>query len=252
MSDPTPAGTQRPSHVPLSSTLVNLITSPGEAFAPLVDQPVKHSRWVLPLAGMFLLMTAIVYLMFTHPTFHQQMQDAQMAGLDKAVQDGKMTREQADMAAERMGGTNPIFIVIGAVFGGIFIALVYVVGSLFLWLAAKYALASPAGYQKHLEIYGTASWIGIMGGIITLLMMLALNSMYATPSAGLAVYTSFDPANKMHTLLRSLDVFGAWQAVVVGIGISKIAGKGSGAGIGLALVLWLIWIAVSVSLGLAR
>ncbi len=121
-----------------------------------------------------------------------------------------------------------------------------------LYLGAKVVLKTTEPYGRHLEVYGLASWIGVFGGIITLVMMLAMNSIYATPSAALAIYDSFDPANKTHGLLRALDLFGAWQAVVAGFGISRVAGKDSMMGIIVTVGLWLIWVAISVALGLAR
>ena len=236
-----------------SSTLTNIFASPSEAFASLVGQPVKHSRWVIPMIITIALVVGTVSLMFTNETFSQQIQDAQVVSMDKAVEDGRMTREQADMAMERMeGGGGSMFIIFGSIFGSIFVALYYVVGALFLWLGAKFVLKSSEPYGRHLEVYGLASWIGVIGGVITVVMMLAMNSIYATPSAALAFYDSFDPANDTHRWLRALDVFGAWQAVVAGFGISKLAGKDSTMGIVVAVVLWLIWIAASVSLGLAR
>lgn len=246
---------QTPSGVDNSfaTRLTNLFASPAEAFAGLVGNPVKHSHWVLPMVISIALVIGVVALMFTNETFSQQIQDAQVVSMDKAVDEGRMTREQADMALERMeGGGGSMFIIFGSIFGGIFVALFYVLGALFLWLGAKIVLKSPEPFGRHLEVYGLASWIGIVGTVITVVMMLALNSIYATPSAALAIYDSFDPANDAHKWMRAFDVFGAWQAVVAGFGISKVAGKDSTMGIAVAVVLWLIWIAASVSLGLAR
>ena len=234
------------------TTIANLFASPSEAFVGLAGQPVKHTRWVFPLLATIAIVIAVVYLMFSNETFRQQMQDAQVAVMDKAVQEEKMTQEQADMAIERMEGGGSMFIIIGTIFGGIFVALYYVVGALFLWLGAKFVLKTSEPYGRHLEVYGLASWIGVFGGVITLVMMLAMNSIYATPSAALAFYDSFDPGNTTHRLLRALDLFGAWQAVVAGFGISKVAGKDSTMGIVVAVGLWLVWVGISVALGLAR
>ena len=246
----------QPSETPDSSfttVLTNIFTSPGEAFGGLVGGPVKHSRWVVPLLGTVMIVLAVVTLMFTNETFREQMQTAQVAEMDKAVDEGRITREQADMGMERMeGGGGMMFIVFGGIFGSIFVLLYYVVGALFLWLGAKVVLKTPEGFGRHLEVYGLASWIGIVGGVVTLAMMLGMNSIYATPSAALAIYDSFDSVNTTHRFLRALDVFGAWQAVVAGFGISKVAGKDGMTGVAVAVVLWLIWVAASVSLGLAR
>jgi hypothetical protein len=252
MDQPTPQSTPA-SDTSFTTILANVFASPGEAFAGLMGNPVQHLRWLIPFVISALIVVGVVTLMFTNETFREQMQTAQTAQMDKAVDEGRMTREQADMAIEQMGsGGGTMFIVFGSIFGSIFVLLFYVLGALFLWLGAKIVLKTGEGYGRHLEVYGIASWIGVLGGTITVVMMLALDSIYATPSAALAVYDTFDPANTAHKWMRAFDVFGAWQAVVAGIGISKVAGKDSTMGIAVAVVLWLVWVAISVSLGLAR
>lgn len=252
MDQPTLQSSETPD-TSFTTTLANVFASPGEAFAGLVGKPVQHSRWVIPFIISALIVVGVVALMFTNETFREQMQTAQMAQMDKAVDEGRMTREQADMAMEQMGGgAGTMFIVFGSIFGSVFVLLFYVLGALFLWLGAKILLKTGESYGRHLEVYGIASWIGIFGSVITVVMMLAFDSMYATPSAALSIYDSFDSANTTHRLMRALDVFGAWQAVVAGIGISKVAGKDSTMGIAIAVVLWLAWVGISVALGLAR
>ncbi|MCU0453762.1 MAG: YIP1 family protein [Bacteroidetes bacterium] len=252
MEQPTLQPTEAPD-TSFTTVLANVFASPGEAFAGLTGGPVKHTRWVVPFLITVLLVVAVVVLMFTNDAFREQMQNAQMVQMDKAVEDGRMTRDQADMAMERMeGGGGTMFIVFGGIFGSVFVLLFYVLGALFLWLGAKLVLKSPESFGRHLEVYGIASWIGVVGGVITIVMMLAMSSMYATPSAALAIYDAFDPGNTTHRLMRALDIFGAWQAVVAGIGISRVAGKDSTMGIIVAVGLWLVWVGISVALGLAR
>jgi hypothetical protein len=70
--------------------------------------------------------------------------------------------------------------------------------------------------------------------------------MYASPSAALAVLSSYSPKNSMHRLLSSLNIFSIWQMVFVGIGLAKFSGKSLGTGIGVAFALWVVWVLVSV------
>jgi len=135
---------------------------------------------------------------------------------------------------------------------GIFVLLYYVLGALFLWLGAKFVLKAEAPYAKYLEVYGLSSWVGVFGGIVTLMLMVGMDSMYASASGALVVLSEYDPVNTTHKLLKSLDVFAAWQAVVAGIGISAVAKKENGPGIGLVVVLWIVWVGASVALGIAR
>jgi hypothetical protein len=83
-------------------------------------------------------------------------------------------------------------------------------------------------------------------------MMVGLGSMAATPSGALALLGSFDPTNKFHMLLASLNIFSIWQTAVIGIGLSKLSDKQTSAGMGVAFALWIVWIALSILLGIAR
>lgn len=142
-----------------------------------------------------------------------------------------------------------IFGIIGST---VFISIAFFGAALVLWLVSKFALKASAGYGKYLEVYGLSGWIGILGFLVTILMVVAMNSLYATPSLGLMVSSEYDTTNKMHLVMSSINLFGIWQAVVIGIGLSKMADKPSGTGIAVAMVLWALWVACAVALGFAR
>ena len=157
-----------------------------------------------------------------------------------------MPQEQADRALEQMEGGGGMMAAIGIVFGTLTLAIVFFVTALVFWLVGKFALKAEGGYGKYLELWGASQWIGALGGIITLLMIIAMNSLYASPSGALAVLQNFSRHDTTHRLLASLNIFSIWQMVVVGIGLAKFAGKPSGTGIGVALGLWVAWVLISV------
>jgi len=237
----------------LGSIIMNVISSPVDAFIGLREGESRPSLWLLPLIITIVFVGVMSYVLATNEVFHQQIVDAQMQTMIDMVAKGKMTQEQATQASDRLQSTGTgMFMAFGIVFGSIFVALFYFLGSLFLWLGGKVVLKSTAGYGKHLEVYGIANWIGILGGIVTLMIMYAMNSMYASPSPALAIVSHYDVTDKMHKLLSALNIFSLWQAIVIGIGLSKLAGKKLQAGIALAIVLWAIWIPLSIFLNIAR
>jgi hypothetical protein len=150
---------------------------------------------------------------------------------------------------QKMSG---MFMVFGIVFGTIFILIFYFGAPLFLWLSNKLILKSTVGYGKHLEMYGISNWIGVLGTIVTLILMFAFNTMYASPSAALAILSTYDVTNTTHKILSVINIFSIWQCGVVGVGMTKLSGKSVGAGIGVAFGLWIVWLVVSVSLGINR
>jgi len=145
-----------------------------------------------------------------------------------------------------------LMIAFGIIGGSVGIAIFFFGTALLLWLVDKSLLKAAAGYGKHLELFGIASWIGVLGGIVTIIMMAGLGSMGATPSAALAVLGSYDATLTSHKLLSALNVFTIWEAIVVGFGLSKFSGKSIGAGMGVSFLIFVLMTAVSFALGFAR
>jgi hypothetical protein len=237
----------------LGKSLTDVFASPADVFQSLKGTASAPTLWAIPLIVNVVLAILIVIVIFNDDVLRTQVIDQQRAAIEKRVDEGKITRQDADVAIDHMENAGSgMFIAIGSVAAIIFLLLAFFVGALFLWLADKTILKSPEGYGKHLELYGISSWIGILGGIVTVLMMVGLGSLAASPSAALAVLGSYDSANNVHKLLSSLNIFSIWAAAIIGIGLSKFSGKSTGAGMAVAFVLWILWIAVSILFGLGR
>jgi hypothetical protein len=232
----------------LGSSVMNAFSSPNDAFEGLRESESKASFWLLPLLLLIVLASISTVTMFSNDTLKNQILESREQAMQKQVESGKMTQEQADRAKSQMDNMGGMFIAFGIIGSVIFLSVMFFGAALALWFVSKLALKSTAGYGKYLEMYGISSWIGILGGVVTLLMIVGLNSMYASPSAALVVYASFDPSNTLHKILAAINIFSIWQAVVVGFGISKLGNKSSSAGIGVALGLWVLWVVVEVFL----
>lgn len=237
----------------LGSTITNVFASPSEAYQGLANTPPKATNWVLPMILMAVLGVLFVYLIFTNEAIKTQIFDMQAQQFDKAVEEGRMTQQQADQVRDQMQQTGlGLFMVFGSLPILIFTAAYFFLGALFLWLAVKIAWKSPLKYGKFLEAYGIASWIGVLGTVVTMGMVLAMNSMFFTPSLGLLFADTYNPMDTMHKFASAINIFSVWQAVVTGIGLSSLAGKPTGNGIIIAVVLWVIWVAIGVPLGILR
>ena len=234
----------------LGTTFMDVFTSPSELFRSLKGTSSSPMLWVIPLIVSIVIGIGITVTMFTNETLHSQIIDKQHQAIEKRVEEGKMPRETADKAIERMeSGGSTLFVVIGSITVVIMIALSYFLGTLFLWLANKTILKSSAGYGKHLEVYGISSWIGLLGAIITLMMMVGLGSLYAQPSGALFIMSNYDMTNNVHKLLNALNIFSIWQTAIIGIGLAKLSEKSSVSGFGIAFALWAIWVAIQVFIG---
>jgi len=232
--------------ISFSDIIMNVFASPAEAYEGIRTSPTRASVWVVPLLLTFVLSIGSIWFTFTNESIRSQIVEQQRERMQEQIQSGKITQERADQILEGMEKGSGMMIAFGIIGAGIMLCVTVFVGALFLWLIGKLALKAEAGYGKYLELWGSSLWIGILGGIVTLLLLMAFNSMYASPSAALAVMSSYSPKNSLHRLLTSLNVFSIWQMVVVGIGLSKFSGKSMGAGIGASLALWIAWVLISV------
>lgn len=165
----------------LGTTFTDVFTSPSEVFKNLKGTAPTPRLWVVPFIATFLVVCLITVLLFTNETLKVEMKDVQNKAIQMKVEQGKLTQEQADQAESRMDSMGGLMIVFSIIGGAIFISAYYFGGALFLWLSNKTIFKSTEGYGKHLELYGIASWIGVLGGIIAALMMVGLGSMTATP-----------------------------------------------------------------------
>ena len=233
-----------------STILTNIFAAPSEAFSPIAGTPPRTLRWLIPLVCLMVLAMGVKYITATNPTFKGQMMEIKLAGIDRFAEKGWIPPERAEEEKDKIRNEDEKPSVLGIVGTGLMPGFMFFVSALFLWIGAKIGLKTPAGYGKHMEIFGLACWIGIIGGIVTMIMMIAFDTMYASPSASIIVLGSFDPMNTMHRFLSVLNAFEAWQAVVAGIGIATIAGKGALRGIIVSVILWMLWIGVQMSFSL--
>lgn len=230
----------------LGTRIMNVFASPGEAFDGIATMESKTSLWLIPMLVAMALTVFASFVISSNETLKGQIIEMTSKQFQKAVDEGTMSQAQADQQTEGMQRAGTLFAVFGSIAGIVGIALLYFLGSLLLWLLGKFALKASHGYSAYLAMYGTASWIAVLGSPVIVLMMVGLNSLYATPSAALAIYTEYDTLNMSHRLLAKLDLFSIWQAVVVGIGLSKLTGKSAGIGMGISFGLLILWDVISI------
>ncbi len=223
------------------SRVMNVFAAPSEAFDGIVGSPSKGKFWVMPWLVLVLLGVLAVFLIFSNPTLTQQIADAQAKAMQQRVDKGEMTQAQADQIANQMESMGRVFIIIGGISIAVVMTAYFFAGALVFWLVGKFAMKSSEGYGSYLAMYGTSAWIAVLGSIVTMLMIFGMNSLYATPSAALAIFSEYDVTSSMHRILTRLDVFAAWQAFVLGVGLAKITGKPSSTGIAYAMGLWGVW-----------
>lgn len=228
----------------------NVFMSPAELYTEVASTPVQTSSWLIPFILSILITVLFTFALYNNPDLRSQIYDMQAQGMRTAVEQGRMTQEQADTVRDQMESSGPVvFILFGSVSAGFMVVIVFFGAALVLWLAAKFFMKFTGSYKKMLESFGLSSFIGLLGSIIALLMMNLLGSMLATPSGAFFIRDSFDRTNFVHGLLASMNVFTIWQVAVVGLALSKLSGKSTGMGLAIAFGLWLVWTIIASLLG---
>ena len=235
----------------LMTRVTNVFTSPSELYNEVSVTPVQNSSWLTPMILSIFMALLFVVAIYFNTDLRSQIYEKQSEALKEQVEQGKIPQERYDQIIEGMEKSGPgMFIGIGGVSAIVMTLIVFFGATLILWLAAKVILKFPGKYTKVLEVFGLASFVGLFGSILTLLMMYFFGTMTATPSPSLFLGDGFDTKNKLHVVLASLNIFTIWQMGLVGIGISKLTNKSMGMGLGLAYGIWILWVIISTVSGI--
>jgi hypothetical protein len=234
----------------LMTRITNVFASPSELYNEVSVAPVQNSSWITPLIFSIFMALLFVVAIYFNNDLRSQIYERQAEALKAQVEQGKISQERYEQYVEGMEQSGfGMFVGIGGVSAIVMTLIVFFGATLILWLAAKIILKFPGKYTKVLEVFSLASFIGLFGSIITLLMMYVFGSMTATPSPGIFLSDNFDIKNKVHIILANLNIFTIWQIGIVGLGLSKISNKSTGLGLGVTFGLWIVWVLISTFLG---
>jgi len=209
----------------LSGRLMNVYAAPGDVFEAIKPSPPAVSNWLVPVLLACLVGVINVWVMFSQPAVQQQLEEQQAKKFEQMVEKGRMTREQAERIQGRMGDTQLTIIKVAGTFGAVFFSFFWLFFlSLLLWLLARWIFKARFAYMKAVEMVGLCTMIGVLGGIISMLVIVATGNMYMTPGPALLI-REYDLENKMHLLLSSLNLVTLWYIGVLSLGLSKLTGK---------------------------
>jgi hypothetical protein len=225
------------------SKLMNIFVAPGEVFESIKAAPKKSGLWAIPCLLAIVISIIFVFVVFSDPAIQSQMREMTEKQVESRIAQQNLSPEQAEAARQQassmMGGTMlKIFGIIGSI--------VYTIGtlllvSLVLVLVSKIAFKTPVIYGKALEIVGPSLMTNfVLGSIVSMLTILAMGSIHATPGLGLAI-SQFDPENKVHVLLSSVNIFTIWYLAVLSIGLGKLASVKTGKAAIWIFGIWVVW-----------
>ena len=223
-----PPDAKQPAAMSFTARLVNVFAIPGEVFTGVKASRICVGNWLVPALLSAVVAVLTVLLIVSQPAFQRQIRERteqQAKLLDQQVQAGKVKQADASRAlAVTRAITAPPTL---RILGGLIAALVGFVRvfwwALVLWLLGRLFLKVRFGYIKALEVAGLGLMISVLGTVVTLLLMVNLPRLFATPDLALAV-SDFDASRKSTLLLGTSNVFSFWLVGVLSVGLAKLAG----------------------------
>lgn len=240
---------QESSEMSLSDKFVGILTSPAEVFQSIVSTEPKTSNWMIPLIIAIVFAVGFTLVVFAQPAIQDEMAASQMQQFEKQIAEGKMTQEQADQAMAFSKPGSAMFLVFGSI--GVVLVVVFAlfVYSLVYWLIGKTVFKSTVAYGKILEVNGLATYIAPVTTLVTMILVVAMGSLYAQPAASL-VLDKVDPTDTTHKLLMAVNLFEFWILYVTAIGLSKVWGVTIGKSLGVVGGVWVVWTLIKAFSGI--
>lgn len=220
--DPTPRG--------FLDRLIGLYFSPGETFQEIGRAP----SVLLPIIVLILLTGGVVYLMTVRiPIEKLTDQQATDQRIERAVESGSMTREQADRQKE---ATQKFLPVIKVAFP--FIAIV---GSIIVLLiiagVAKLASMIVGVENSFKQLFVVTIFAFMVVSIVSSVLLIILifvkspddfdpqNALGSNLAALISLLNLGDLPKFLKTLLSYVDVFYIWRVILLGIGFAAVSKK---------------------------
>jgi hypothetical protein len=209
----------------LGARLLNVFATPGEVFEDVKISRPCTSNWLVPMVLSAIIGAFSAVVIFSQPSIQQELREKQDRLFDNQVKAGKLKKEDADKAREMAEKfTGPTVMKVAGACGALVAAAVRILWwARVLKLLANWFLKQQLVYGKCVETAGLAIMIGVLGSIVTLLLILNFSRMSATPSLALVI-PNFDVTRKSHLLLGAVNVFSFWTVVVMSMGLSRLAG----------------------------
>lgn len=223
---------QEPEVEELSHTdkLAGIFTEPSNTYEQIAKFPPKTIDWFLPF--FLLLLTVIIsqFVMYSIPEVRMKLREQTMEQMDKNLQkqvdDGAMTKEQAKEVREQTegrmdsmgGGVSMIIQSVSILIIGFLVF--FIICGVYL-LCVKFLLKENTNYKGILVASGMTAYIGIIQVIIATILTFMMNEPYRDTS--LATFMGSNKDSLMHVLYSKIDLFSIWSYIILSIGMAKMS-----------------------------
>jgi hypothetical protein len=236
--------------------VIGLFTSPTATFERIAKFPPKVVDWVIPLIILTLVVVISNLVMMNNQEIAYQVKQKQIEaaekGINQAVTEGKMTKEQADAQMTRLEDyfNSPLAKILSTV--GIIVVLpiiFFIVTGVYL-LLVKFGLKGDGTYGSALVANGMTLYIGMISVILAAILAFVFGRILSDVS--IASLMNSDKSVISGYLLSKLDIITIWGMVVFSIALAKMFKSATtGKYYGLVFGVWIFWSLFSFWLGKA-
>lgn len=200
--------------------LLNLFAIPGDVFDDVRISPPAAINWVLPALLFVAVGWVSAWLIFSQESIQQQLRETNDRFIQKLVDKGALTEQQAEQSRARGDLSTKISPYIVPVFGGFVTPFGW---GFLLWMIGTKVFKSSFPFMKAVEVAGLANAISVLETVVKTLLIVGLGNLFASPSPALLL-KDFDPQKPSHSLLAVANVMTFWVLAVRAIGLSRLSG----------------------------
>ncbi len=213
-----PSGEAEETELNHTDKLVGVISEPGVTFEKTSKFPPRTGDWLIPLVLLIIFSVASQFILFSNAEIKYQFTQKQSEALQKAVNEGKVTQEQADKQMQFMSG--PMMRIVSTVSTVIFIPIMFFVISFILFLFSKFALKGDGTYSSVLSANGLSEYIVLIHIILSTVAGMILGKLLQDVSV--TSLLGMDKSSLGGWLLSFVDVVTIWFMAVLSIGLAKM------------------------------
>lgn len=242
MEAPHDVQAETPRRMSLLARMLGVITSPVAVYDDVAAAPRTPSNWIAPWILLIIATAILTQILIQNAGLAEQLMTVMREQVDFLVNDGTVTREDADRQLAVLQPGMPMFTVLsvaGPAFWGL--GLVFAL-SLLYWLIGRSAMHAHAPYMKVVEVVGLASVISVIELCVSTGLIVATGTIAITPTAAALVPTVAQDS-MLYALLVKVNPFSIWMAVVTSVGLARLFRRDVPKVIVLILSLWILWTA---------
>jgi hypothetical protein len=250
--NPTPTtenSTEAVHEMNLPARLMNVYAAPGEVFDNVRARPFRAANWLVPALILIVVSWACSFLVFQQPAVEQQLKDMAVQSLEKQVNSGKLSAEQAEQAQAIAEKYAMVGSKVGAAAMPLFsgLAMPFILGVV-VWLVGTKALNGQFSYMKAVEVSALAGMIVVLDTIVRSCLIILTGNVFASLSPVLLV-KNYNPQEFSHALLGALNLMTFWALAVRSIALARLSGASTGRAAVWTFCLWAVYTGLTLAVG---